>query len=115
ADAAVQRRAPKAPAFPVVVDGLLEQLVDERLVADGCEQVRANRAPAVEMPPQHRFEQLVLALEARIESADRVAGFGRDLGDRNFVEFALLEELECRLDDRVVSLLTTSLFDSADR
>src|SRR5690606_18665466 len=65
----------------------------------------------VKVMGDQRVEELDLALEACVERADGVAGFLRQLRDRNRLELAMREQPEARRDQRVVGFLSPLLLD----
>ena len=67
---------------------------------------RSSRSSSLREPlVEHHQEQLLLALEVRVERALRVAGGLRDLVDRGALEPALAEQLRRRLQQRLAGAL----------
>ena len=67
ANGANERGAPEAPAFPIVLNEIFDERIDERVVRLGREQPIARLGSVLEMVRDHRIEKLVLAPESRIE------------------------------------------------
>src|SRR4029078_7150787 len=73
ADAPDQRSSPEASAPPEIAHSFFHDLAEQRLIR----LVRATpppyRSALLDVTLDHRVEQLILALEARVDRSDRVA------------------------------------------
>src|SRR3970282_1953383 len=73
-DRANQRSAPEAAAFPVVAYELLDKLVDELIVGHRREHLVSCCRSMLEVMRDHRVEELVFAVKARVERSHGITG-----------------------------------------
>jgi hypothetical protein len=96
----------------------LEHVVDQGRGRALGELAAPDLPAPIEVAHHHRVEELVLAFEPCVERANGVTGLLRKVGDGDLVEVLLLQQIEARLDQRVIrdlsALLANSLFGRKD-